>query len=224
MSQPVILKSNPHGINLILDPGIPFRELKEEILKKFQESDKFFRNARIALSFEGRELSKEEECELVDLIAKNTSIEIVCIIDKDEAHDQFYADKIQKFDDSQSGRTGEFYKGTLRSGQVIECENSLIVLGDVNPGAKIIAKGNIVVLGSLKGNAYAGAAGDETAFVAALDMDPVQIKIGDVIGRSADKGPLSAIKNRKRTLEPQVAVVAEDAILIEPITRGLFKK
>lgn len=224
MSQPVILKSNPHGINLILDPGIPFRELKEEILKKFQESDKFFRNARIALSFEGRDLSKEEECELVDLIAKNTSIEIVCIIDKDEAHDQFYADKIQKFDDSQSGRTGEFYKGTLRSGQVIECENSLIVLGDVNPGAKIIAKGNIVVLGSLKGNAYAGAAGDETAFVAALDMDPVQIKIGDVIGRSADKGPLSAIKNRKRTLEPQVAVVAEDAILIEPITRGLFKK
>ena len=98
------------------------------------------------------------------------------------------------------------------------------MLGDVNPGAKIIAKGNIVVLGSLKGNAYAGAAGDETAFVAALDMDPVQIKIGDVIGRSADKGPLSAIKNRKRTLEPQVAVVAEDAILIEPITRGLFKK
>ena len=224
MSQPVILKSNPHGINLILDPGIPFRELKEEILKKFQESDKFFRNARIALSFEGRDLSKEEECELVDLIAKNTSIEIVCIIDKDEAHDQFYAGKIQEFDDSQSGRTGEFYKGTLRSGQVIECENSLIVLGDVNPGAKIIAKGNIVVLGSLKGNAYAGAAGDETAFVAALDMDPVQIKIGDVIGRSADKGPLSAIKNRKRTLEPQIAVVAEDAILIEPITRGLFKK
>lgn len=224
MSQLVILKSNPHGINLILDPGIPFRELKEEILKKFQESDKFFRNARIALSFEGRDLSKEEECELVNLIAKNTSIEIVCIIDKDEAHDQFYASKIQEFDDSQSGRTGEFYKGTLRSGQVIECENSLIVLGDVNPGAKIIAKGNIVVLGSLKGNAYAGAAGDETAFVAALDMDPVQIKIGDVIGRSADKGPLSAIKNRKRTLEPQVAVVAEDAILIEPITRGLFKK
>lgn len=224
MSQPVILKSSPHGINLILDPVLPFEELKKEILKKFQESDKFFRNARIALSFEGRELSKEEECELVDMISRNTSIEIVCIIDKDEAHEQFYADKIREFDESQSGRTGEFYKGTLRSGQVIECENSLIVLGDVNPGAKIIAKGNIVVLGSLKGNAYAGAAGDETAFVAALDMDPVQIKIGDVIGRSADKGPLSAIKNRKRTLEPQIAVVAQDAILIEPITRGLFKK
>ena len=50
--------------------------------------------------------------------------------------------------------------------QVIECKTSIVVLGDVNPGAKIIAKGNIVVLGSLRGNAYAGAAGDEHTFVA----------------------------------------------------------
>ncbi|MDE7061623.1 MAG: septum site-determining protein MinC, partial [Lachnospiraceae bacterium] len=99
---------------------------------------------------------------------------------------------------------------------------SLIILGDVNPGAKVIAKGNIVVLGSLKGNAYAGAAGNPHAFVAALDMDPVQIKIGNVIGRSSDCGPLSAIKNRKRSMEPQIAVVEEDSILIEPITKGLL--
>lgn len=224
MSQPVILKSNPHGINLILDKNLPFEELKQEILKKFKESDKFFKNARIGLSFEGRDLSQSEECEILDLISTNTSIEIVCIIDRDELKDAFYADKIKEFDEMQSGRTGEFYKGTLRSGQVLECETSLIVLGDVNPGAKVIAKGNIVVLGSLKGNAYAGAAGDENTFVAALDMDPVQIKIGNVIGRSADKGPLFAIKNRKKVMEPQMAVVSEDAILIEPITKGFFGK
>ena len=180
MSQPVVLKSNPHGINLILDDRIPFQELLDEILHKFKESDKFFKNARIALSFEGRELSQEEELAIVDLISRNTSIDVVCILDN----------------------------------------NSL--LGDVNPGAKIIAKGNIVVLGSLRGNAYAGAAGDEHTFVAALDMDPVQIKIGNVIGRSSDRGPLSAIKNRRKTLEPQVAVVMDDSILIEPITSGLL--
>ncbi len=224
MPQPVILKSNPHGINLILDKNLPFGELKQEILKKFKESDKFFKNARIGLSFEGRDLSQAEECEILELISANTSIEIVCIIDKDESKDAFYVDKIKEFDEIQSGRTGEFYKGTLRSGQVLECETSLIVLGDVNPGAKIIAKGNIVVLGSLKGNAYAGASGDENTFVAALDMDPVQIKIGNVIGRSADKGPLSAIKNRKKAMEPQMAVVSGDAILIEPITKGFFGK
>ena len=52
MSQPVVLKSNPHGINLILDDRIPFQELLDEILHKFKESDKFFKNARIALAFE----------------------------------------------------------------------------------------------------------------------------------------------------------------------------
>ncbi len=223
MSQPVVLKSNPHGINLILDPDMPFTELKKEILKKFEESDRFFKNAKIGLSFEGRVLSQEQEYEILDLIEKNTSIQVVCIIENDERIDAYYAEKIKSFEDAQAGRTGEFYKGTLRSGQVIECESSIVILGDVNPGAKIIARGNIVILGSLKGNAYAGAAGDESAFVAALDMDPVQIRIGDAIGRSADKGPLSAIKNRKKVMEPQIAVVSEDGILIEPITKGLFK-
>ena len=222
MSQPVVLKSNPHGINLILDDRIPFQELLDEILHKFKESDKFFKNARIALSFEGRKLSQEEELAIVDLISRNTSIDVVCILDNNSLRDEICARKIQEFDESQSGRTGEFYKGTLRSGQVIECKTSIVILGDVNPGAKIIAKGNIVVLGSLRGNAYAGAAGDEHTFVAALDMDPVQIKIGNVIGRSSDRGPLSVIKNRRKTLEPQVAVVMDDSILIEPITSGLL--
>jgi septum site-determining protein MinC len=223
MSQPVILKSNPHGINLILDPDIPFAELKQEILRKFKESDKFFKNARIALSFEERKLSKEEEYEILELISQNTSIEIVCIIDNDELKDRIIAGKIKEFEEKQAGKTGEFYKGTLRSGQVIECETSLVVLGDVNPGAKIIARGNIVILGSLKGYAYAGAAGDESAFVAALDMDPVQIKIADIIGRSEDRGPLAAIKNRKKVMEPQIALISHQSILIEPITKGLFK-
>ncbi|MCI5493019.1 MAG: septum site-determining protein MinC [Lachnospiraceae bacterium] len=223
MSQPVVLKSNPHGINLILDPDMPFTELKKEILKRFEESDRFFKNAKIGLSFEGRVLSQEQEYEILDLIEKNTTIHVVCIIENDERIDAYYAEKIRAFEDAQAGRTGEFYKGTLRSGQVIECESSIVILGDVNPGAKIIARGNIVILGSLKGNAYAGAAGDESAFVAALDMDPVQIRIGDAIGRSADKGPLSAIKNRKKVMEPQIAIVSEDGILIEPITKGLFK-
>ncbi|MFR3190203.1 MAG: septum site-determining protein MinC [Roseburia sp.] len=71
------------------------------------------------------------------------------------------------------------------------------------------------VLGSLRGNAYAGAAGDEHTFVAALDMDPVQIKIGNVIGRSSDRGPLSAIKNKRGLFRAAVAVVMDDSILIQ---------
>ena len=79
MAQPVILKSNPHGINLILDKTLPFEELKQEILKKFKESDKFFRNARIGLSFEGRDLSEAEECELAPADAPGDVAGVVAV-------------------------------------------------------------------------------------------------------------------------------------------------
>ena len=224
MSQPVVLKSNRYGINLILDADMPFGQLEEAILEKFRESEKFFKNAKIAISFEGRRLSQEEEFSILDMIAKNTSIQVICVVDQDEMREQMYKEKIDSYYQDVADNTGEFYKGTLRSGQVLKCDTSIVIIGDVNPGAKIIAKGNIVILGSLKGNAYAGAAGDESCFVTALDMDPVQIKIGNVIGRSADRGPWEAIRNRHRTMDPQIALVSKGNIMIEPITHGLIKK
>ena len=224
MSQPVVLKSNRYGINLILDADMPFGQLEEAILEKFRESEKCFKNAKSAISFEGRRLSQEEEFSILDMIAKNTSIQVICVVDQDEMREQMYKEKIDSYYQDVADNTGEFYKGTLRSGQVLKCDTSIVIIGDVNPGAKIIAKGNIVILGSLKGNAYAGAAGDESCFVTALDMDPVQIKIGNVIGRSADRGPWEAIRNRHRTMDPQIALVSKGNIMIEPITHGLLKK
>ena len=224
MSQPVVLKSNRYGINLILDADMPFGQLEEAIIEKFRESEKFFKNAKIAISFEGRRLSQEEEFSILDMIAKNTSIQVICVVDQDEMREQMYKEKIDSYYQDVADNTGEFYKGTLRSGQVLKCDTSIVIIGDVNPGAKIIAKGNIVILGSLKGNADAGAAGDESCFVTALDMDPVQIKIGNVIGRSADRGPWEAIRNRHRTMDPQIALVSKGNIMIEPITHGLLKK
>ena len=140
--------------------------------------------------------------------------------------DEVMQRRIGAYQEAHSPQTGQFYKGTLRSGQQIESETSIIVLGDVNPGAKVIAKGNIVVLGALKGIAYAGADGDDRCFVAALEMDPVQIKIGDHIGRSADKKETAKGFRRKAKSEasvPQIATVYEQQILIEPISSGLLK-
>ena len=221
MSQPVIMKSNKYGINLILNPNIPFGELLGYITDKFLESEKFFKNAHIALSFEGRVLSDEEEYLILDAISNRTSIHVICIIDNDEIREQYTKQKIDQYLEESSGNTGKFYKGTLRSGQVLECETSIIIIGDVNPGAKIVSTGNIVILGALKGNAYAGASGNESCFVAALDMNPVQIKIGSIIGRSEDKGILASIRERRRVVaEPQVATVSDGHILIEPITKN----
>ena len=224
MQQPVVLKSNKYGINLILNDDMEFKELLQCIIDKFKESEGFFKNAKMAISFEGRKLTQEEEFQIVEAITENSSVNIICILDNDQLKEELVRQKIEQFEEEQAGRTGEFYKGTLRSGQVLDCETSVVVIGDVNPGAKVISKGNIVILGALKGNAYAGANGNELAFVAALDMDPVQIKIGEVIGRSADKTGNDKKKKKQQAppAEPQVAIVKDGNIYIEPITKGLL--
>ncbi|MEG1947490.1 MAG: septum site-determining protein MinC [Lachnospiraceae bacterium] len=226
MSQSVVLKSNKYGINLILNEEMGFEELLKCIIGKFKESESFFKNAKMAISFEGRALTQEEEFRIIEVISENSSVNIICILDNDRIKEELIHQKVEQFEQEQTGKTGEFYKGTLRSGQVLDCESSIVVLGDVNPGAKVISKGNIIVLGALKGNAYAGASGNVQSFVAALDMDPVQVKIGDIIGRSADK--IIEKKRSKKvtsmvsTFDPQIALVKEGNIYIEPITKGLL--
>ena len=72
-------------------------------------------------------------------------------------------------------------KGMLRSGRRVDFEGSIIVLGDVNSGAEIIAEGNVVVLGKLRGFAHAGAKGNRSAFIAATEINPTQLRIADII-------------------------------------------
>jgi septum site-determining protein MinC len=223
---PVVIKSSKNGINLVLDDSLPFEELLDEIQKKFIESANFFKNVKLAISFEGRELSQEEQYEIIDVIQQNTTITVVCILERDALMDEVIKRRMDAYEEEHSPQTGHFYKGTLRSGQQVESATSIIVLGDVNPGAKVIAKGNIVILGALKGIAYAGADGNDGCFVAALEMEPMQIKIGDHMGRAADKDDLPKSGFRRKPKEesiPQIATVYEGQILIEPISSGLLK-
>ena len=113
-----------------------------------------------------------------------------------------------------SGRravTGEpaiFVKRTLRSGQRVQFTGHVIVFGDVNPGAEIMAGGNIIVWGKLRGVVHAGAAGDENAIVCALDLMPMQLRIGQHIARAPEA--------REGTqVVPEMAFVREGQIVVE---------
>ena len=112
--------------------------------------------------------------------------------------------------------TGQFYKGNLRSGQVLDVETSIIIIGDIKPGAKVISKGNVIILGSLKGNVYAGAAGNTNAFVVALDMRPVQIRIADTIARAPDN-PEKTPGNQTK-----IAFLDNGNIYIEPLDKDVM--
>ena len=83
MNNSVIIKSNPYGITLILDDQISFDDILNNVIEKFKSSGSFFKDAALAISFEGRELSDDQQIELVNAITANTSINIVCIADND---------------------------------------------------------------------------------------------------------------------------------------------
>lgn len=91
-----------------------------------------------------------------------------------------------------SASTGQFYKGNLRNGDVLESEASIVVIGDVDCGARVSAKGNIIILGTLKGTAQAGLSGNRNAVVVAMEMAPSQVRISDLAFQKAEKGRLLA--------------------------------
>lgn len=216
MSNSVVIKGNKSGMVVILDDKVSFKDLKKDIAEKFASASKFFDKANVAVTFEGRKLSQSEEREVLDIISENSSLNVVCVVDNDQLREKYYKSAVEERLNELSSQTGQFYKGTLRSGQILESESSIIILGDVNPGANVIAKGNIVVLGTLKGTCYAGANGNLDAFVVALDMMPMQIRIGDVIARCSDKSSQKA-SNR---INPQIAYVDDGSIYIEKLDKN----
>ena len=163
-----------------MDEKTEWEELKKNVAEKFRTSAKFFGSAQMALCFQGRKLTFEEELELSDTISANCQIQVVCIADENTSTEQAMKQALERNQEESADlmnlQDGRFYKGTLRSGQVLESETSIIILGDVNPGARVISKGNVIVLGTLKGNVYVGASGNQDAFVAALSMDPCRFE------------------------------------------------
>ena len=100
-----------------------------------------------------------------------------------------------------------FHRGSLRSGQKLEVEGSIVVIGDVNSGAEVIAADNIAVIGNLRGLAHAGAKGNKDAVIAASTLDAVQLRISNIV-REIDR-------EEEGTREHAFVYVDEDKIVIE---------
>jgi septum site-determining protein MinC len=99
-------------------------------------------------------------------------------------------------------------KRTVRSGQCIQYDGNIVVLGDVNPGSELIASGNIVVMGSLRGVVHAGATGNEEATVAAFRLLPTQLRIANHITRAPDGDYLLPE-------QPEIARIKDGVVVIE---------
>ena len=183
MGRLVTLKSNRYGFGIYMDANVPFDILMQSMEETFRKAAKFFQSAQMAVQFSGRQLNFTEEQAILDLISKTTDIDIVCIIDQEVSGEMAYKSIVEQTLSNVQKRDGQFYKGTLKKKQVVESESSIVILGDVELGAAVVAKGNIVIVGSLQGTAHAGASGDKNAYIVALSMQPQALRIGDMEAR-----------------------------------------
>ena len=215
MRNAVVIKSSKAGMTVILDPELPFDELLEAIGKKFRESARFWGSVQMTLTLEGRDLTAAQEFAIVDTITKNSQIEVLCLLDTDaeriERCEKALNDKLMEL----NSQTGQFYRGTLKRGDCLESEASIVIIGNVDHGARVTAKGNVIVLGELKGTVTAGVSGNPQAVVLALDMAPLQIRIGDLSSRFNER-------NKRLGRGPMIALVEDGAIVMRSLKKSFL--
>lgn len=220
MKDAVFIKSFPNGINLILNAEVPFEEIIDEIAFKFSEAKAFFGRSSMALSIEGREVTDAEELRILDTIHRNSNLNIVCIVGHNEETDRHFIKALQQVEKRLTGGDeGQFYKGSLKNNQVIETESSIVILGDVYPGCAVISARNIIVLGGLYGEAYAGGNGQGNAYVVALEMEPERLKIGDFKYKYNGRTPKWGIRPK---VHPKIAYVKNERIVFDGLTKELL--
>lgn len=220
MKNSVILKSFSSGISVIMDDEIPYEELLADIAAKFKEADSFFKDAAVAISLEGRKLTEKQEREVLDTITQNSRLKVLCLMGRDEDKNLKFIGIQNNLSFQKDENCGQFYRGSLRDGQSIETEHSIIILGDVCEGSCVWSAKDIVILGSLTGEVHAGAGGSLNHFVVALEMHPSSLKIGSLKFEGQPSKP--SIWGRKQKSMPKIAYTYNGEVLMESITKELL--
>ena len=152
-------------------------QIVEGLKKKLTELKKLYKDEKTPIKVTGKILKNKEIDEIQDLIRSKIDVEI----EFDSPKGLGLSNIKRTFEKEIAISETKFHRGSLRSGQRLETEGSLVSLGDVNSGAEVIASDNIVVLGALRGLAHAGAKGNKQAIIAAGLFDAVQVRIANVV-------------------------------------------
>ena len=188
------MRSNYVSINLRkdeivikLDENAEQEQLVTALKKKLTELKKLYKDEKTPIRVTGKILKNREIDEIQELIKEKIDVEI----DFDTPKTLGLSGIKRTFDKEIAMSETKFHRGSLRSGQRMETEGSLVILGDVNSGAEVVASENIVVLGALRGLAHAGAKGNKQAIISAGLFDAVQVRIANIVKEiNRDEEPL----------------------------------
>jgi septum site-determining protein MinC len=193
-----------------------WEDQRTALLSQIDERSAFFQGARLAMDIGAQALKVNDLVELRDQLSERNVI-LWAVVSESPVSEQTaqllgLATRISKprpeeqrqFADAVSEDTALFINKTLRSGTRIEYPGHIVVVGDVNPGAEIVAEGNVIVWGRVRGMIHAGAKGNRSAYICALDLSANQLRIADEI---------SATLKPQKDPKPEVASINSEGRL-----------
>lgn len=219
----VAIKGIRDGLIITLSETEEWNGIIRELASRIDERSDFFSGARITADLGARPVPKHELLSLRALLERRGLKLSVVISDSDTTINAANALDLRtsaaslppgrekpatiSIDPEEEGTQGVMLRRTLRSGRTVHSRGHVVVLGDVNPGAEIIAAGDVIIWGKLRGTVHAGADGAEDAVVCALDMSPTQLRIASYIAVSPEE--------KARKARPEMALVRDNQIVVE---------
>ena len=216
------LKSGP---TFLFDEHAAFPDIIHAVEEELARSKGFFRDSPVVLYFGDRTLRKEEWRELKEILHRERLLLRYAVAAATPSRDLLYKEGLTVRDslllpgqEKQAAPveavttrgTALYLRRSLRSGQSEVFEGDVMLVGDINQGAEVIAGGDAIIFGTLRGMVHAGYPDNRDAVVIALNLMPLQLRIGPFIAR-ADEG-----QNHRRVPRPEVARVKDERIVIEP--------
>jgi len=217
------IKGGRQGLLITLQEG-GWEDLLAELAQRLADRPAFFKGGRVSLNVGALSLTEGDVRRVRDLLIQHDVI-LYGLVSQDEqteaaaqalglvidlGFDRRPLSTAASPPPVEESGTGEalVVERTLRSGQSVRHAGHVVIIGDVNPGAEVVAGGHVIVWGALRGIVHAGAAGDETALICALHLSPTQLRIAGYITRSPEE-------RRQRTV-PEVAAVCDGQIVAMP--------
>ena len=200
MNPAISFQVRTEGVVINLDPEKDFETIKQELIGHVKEADDFFSGVDIYLNISNHTFKMSHIKELMEILQGYDDVNDIYI---------FNPEKSDSGNNNISRKDTLLIKRTIRSGQRVKYPTNVVIVGDINPGAVVIAGGDIIVLGKLKGVVHAGADGTYDARIFALSLEPTQLRIANTISRSPDD------TEKKNGFNPELAYLKKGKIIVE---------
>ena len=205
MNNDISISIKKNQVIIKIEENAEQRAIISALKKKIIELKNLYQNDKTPILVTGKILKNKEMDEIQNIIKSFINVQV-----------DFDSPKVlglhgikKTFYKEVATSETKFHKGSLRSGQKLEFEGSLVIIGDVNAGAEVIASENIVILGTLRGLAHAGAKGNKDSIIEASEIDASQIRIADIV-KEIEKD-----ENDIRKVKTSAYINEEDKLIVE---------